>query len=111
MSAKRLKGGRPRSATEGNIARGVLPSPRAVPTHPKGRVISRMENDPRVEAFIKKMETEEAKAIYRQRAEVAEFPNAWIKEKFGLRQFRLRGLVKSASRRYGRASLTISSSG
>lgn len=25
---------------------------------------------------------------------MAEFPNAWIKEKLGLRQFRLRGLVK-----------------
>jgi hypothetical protein len=25
---------------------------------------------------------------------VAEFPNAWIKDKIGLRQFRLRGLVK-----------------
>ncbi len=40
------------------------------------------------------METDEAKAIYKQRGEVAEFPNAWIKEKFGLRQFRLRGIVK-----------------
>jgi len=35
-----------------------------------------------------------AKAIYRQRGAVAEFPNAWIKDKIGLRQFRLRGLVK-----------------
>jgi hypothetical protein len=25
---------------------------------------------------------------------VAEFPNAWIKQKIGLRQFRLRGLIK-----------------
>jgi hypothetical protein len=25
---------------------------------------------------------------------VAEFPNAWIKEKLGLRQFRLRGVAK-----------------
>ena len=25
---------------------------------------------------------------------MAEFPNAWIKDKLGLRQFRLRGLVK-----------------
>jgi aryl-alcohol dehydrogenase-like predicted oxidoreductase len=39
-------------------------------------------------------ETAEAKEIYKQRAEVAEFPNAWIKDKIGLRQFRLRGLVK-----------------
>jgi hypothetical protein len=38
--------------------------------------------------------TAEAKKIYRQRAEAAEFPNAWIKDKIGLRQFRLRGLAK-----------------
>jgi transposase len=36
----------------------------------------------------------DAQAIYKQRAGVAEFPNAWIKDKIGLRQFRLRGLVK-----------------
>jgi hypothetical protein len=40
------------------------------------------------------METPEAQSIYKQRAGVAEFPNAWIKDKIGLRQFRLRGLVK-----------------
>jgi hypothetical protein len=44
--------------------------------------------------FQAKMETQEAKEIYKQRAGVAEFPHAWIKEKIGLRQFRLRGLVK-----------------
>lgn len=59
------------------------------------RSLYRLENDPRVAAFITRMETDEAKAIYRQRGEVAEFPNAWIKSKFGLRQFRLRGLVKA----------------
>jgi len=41
------------------------------------------------------MGTPQAKALYRQRSEVAEFPNAWIKEKFGLRQFHLRGLIKT----------------
>ena len=40
------------------------------------------------------MQTEEAKAIYRRRGPVAEFSNLWIKAKLGLRQFRLRGLVK-----------------
>jgi hypothetical protein len=40
------------------------------------------------------LETEGAKAIYRQRGAVAEFPNAWLKDKLGLRQFRLRGLIK-----------------
>ena len=54
----------------------------------------RREETPEWKAFRAKMETEEAKEIYKQRSEVAEFPNAWIKEKIGLRQFRLRGLVK-----------------
>jgi IS5 family transposase len=49
---------------------------------------------PEVGRFIAKMETEEAKQIYKQRGAIAEFPNAWIKEKMGLRQFRLRGLIK-----------------
>lgn len=58
------------------------------------RWIMRSEDSEAVKAFRAKMETAEAKAIYRTRAEVAETPNLWIKEKFGLRQFRLRGLVK-----------------
>lgn len=69
--------------------------PSCCPRAPKGRSITRTENDPRVDAFIKKMKTDEAKAIYKQRGEVAEFPNACIKAKFGLRQFRLRGVVKA----------------
>ncbi len=60
----------------------------------KGRSLVRREQTPEWEAFRAKMETAEAKEIYKQRSEVAEFPNAWIKEKIGLRQFRLRGLVK-----------------
>jgi transposase len=59
-----------------------------------GRTIVRGVDDPVVVAHREKMETQEAKQIYRQRGEVAEFPNAWIKEKIGLRQFRLRGLIK-----------------
>jgi transposase len=59
-----------------------------------GRSVIRAVHSPVVRQFAEKMETEAAKAIYRQRGAVAEFPNAWIKEKLGLRQFRLRGLVK-----------------
>jgi Transposase DDE domain len=62
--------------------------------HVKRRWIVRSVYDPAVVSFIEKMKTEEAKAIYKQRGAIAEFPNAWIKEKIGLRQFRLRGLVK-----------------
>jgi hypothetical protein len=62
--------------------------------HYHGRSVMRTERSPIVEQFAQKMETESAKAIYRQRGAVAEFPNAWLKDKLGLRQFRLRGLVK-----------------
>jgi hypothetical protein len=41
------------------------------------------------------LEAAPARGIYRQRAEVAEFPNAWFKEKIGLRKFSLRGIVKA----------------
>jgi transposase len=59
-----------------------------------GRMVVRAEEAPAVVAFRAKMETAEAKQIYQQRGAVAEFPNAWIKDKLGLRQFRLRGLIK-----------------
>ena len=58
------------------------------------RSVVRSVDDPEVTSFIEKMNTEEAKEIYKQRAHIAEFPNAWIKEKLGLRQFHLRGLLK-----------------
>jgi hypothetical protein len=60
----------------------------------RGRSLVRSEATPEIVAFQAKMETPEAQAIYKQRAGVAEFPNAWIKDKIGLRQFRLRGLAK-----------------
>jgi transposase len=60
----------------------------------RGRSLVRSEQTPELAAFQARMETPEAQAIYRQRAGVAEFPNAWIKDKIGLRQFRLRGLFK-----------------
>jgi transposase len=60
----------------------------------KGRSLLRMEKTAQLAAFEAKMQTEQAQQIYKQRAGVAEFPNAWIKEKIGLRQFRLRGLLK-----------------
>lgn len=60
----------------------------------KGRAIIRGEDVPAVAAFSTKMQTEQAKFVYKQRGAVAEFPNAWIKDKIKLRQFRLRGLKK-----------------
>jgi transposase len=63
-----------------------------------GRTVSvRVEEQADVAAFRKKMATDEYRAIYRKRGAVAEFPNAWIKEKLGLRKFRVRGIVKAGS--------------
>jgi transposase len=60
------------------------------PDSRKGRSLVRTEDAPVMAAFKAKMATEAAQEIYKQRAGVAEFPNAWIKDKLGLRQFRLR---------------------
>ncbi len=60
-----------------------------------GRTIRRAELHPTVKAWLDRMETEEAKAIYRNRSQIAEFPNAWIKAKYCLRQFRSRGIQKA----------------
>jgi len=70
--------------------------PKCCPTAARGRTIVRTEEASAVSAFRAKMQREEAKQIYRQRGAVAEFPNAWIKDKLGLRQFRSRGLLKVA---------------
>lgn len=59
-----------------------------------GRIIVRTENVPAVAAFVEKMKTPEAQAIYQQRKRIAEFPHLWLKEKLGLRRFHVRGLVK-----------------
>jgi hypothetical protein len=40
------------------------------------------------------MATEQTQRNYRRRGRVAEFCNAWIKSKLGLRQFHVRGLAK-----------------
>jgi len=58
------------------------------------RSLVRTEESPEVRRHREKMASESAREIYKQRSQVAEFPNAWIKEKFGLRKFRLRGLIK-----------------
>lgn len=61
----------------------------------KGRMVTRAVEDPRVAAFREKMESQEGKAIYRQRGPIAEFTNAWLKEKIGLRRLRVRGVLKA----------------
>lgn len=58
------------------------------------RMVVRKEDSPAVAAFRSKMQTDQAKQVYQHRAQIAEFPHAWIKEKLRFRRFRLRGLVK-----------------
>ncbi len=59
-----------------------------------GRSVSIQDYDEAVRRFDAKMETEKAQTIYKQRAPLIEFPNAWIKTKFKLRRFSTRGLAK-----------------
>jgi transposase len=67
-------------------------------TAEKGRTVSiRVAEQAEVAAFRQKMELPENRAIYRRRGEVAEFPNAWIKDKLGVRKFSVRGLAKAVS--------------
>jgi hypothetical protein len=60
------------------------------------RSITRIEEPAATLAFKKKMQSEKAKEIYKQRSQIAEFPHAWIKERCGLRQFRCRGQMKAS---------------
>lgn len=83
----------------GEDCRACKSQPRCCPQNAEtGRTVSiRKEEQADVAAFRKKMEQPEARDIYRQRGAIAEFPNAWIKEKLGLRKFRLRGKLKAGA--------------
>jgi transposase len=59
-----------------------------------GRIVSLPQEKPEVLAFIAKMQAPPAQQIYQERGAIAEFPHAWIKDKIGLRKFRLRSLLK-----------------
>jgi len=85
---------RRRYRAKASDCRGCEFEAKCCPGTKRGRSVVRSEATPEMVAFRAKMETPEAQAIYKQRAGVAEFPNAWIKDKIGLRQFRLRGLAK-----------------
>lgn len=72
--------------------------PQCCPKSSHGRIVSRLETENEVVAAMRRrLNTPEAKAIYRQRGAVAEFPNAWLKDKLGLRKFHVRGLAKAAT--------------
>jgi hypothetical protein len=64
------------------------------PQAKRGRMVTRTDENEKVTAFRQKMQRPEYQAIYRQRAQVAEFSHACLKEKRGLRRFLRRGLAK-----------------
>jgi hypothetical protein len=59
-----------------------------------GRSVQRSEYHQEIQAFQQSMALPEKQEIYRQRSEVAETPHLWMKAKFGLTRFHVRGLVK-----------------
>jgi DDE family transposase len=81
----------------GSDCSGCAYQKRCCPRRPeRGRTVSRLEQEPEsLRRFREKMAGAEAQRIYRRRGAVAEFPFAWLKEKFGLRKFRLFGRSKA----------------
>ena len=63
--------------------------------HKHGRAVSRRTEAAAIERYRAKMETAEARAIYKQRAPVAEFPHAWLKDKLKWTRLRCRGVRKA----------------
>ena len=61
----------------------------------RGRIITHRTEPAPITAFKLKMESGEAKMVYKQRSRLAEFPFAWIKEKLGLRRFHVQGFLKA----------------
>jgi transposase len=68
---------------------------RCCPQTKRGRSLNRYEDEAELLSHKAKMQTAEAQEIYKQRAQTAEFPIAWLKEKIGLRRFRVRGMLKA----------------
>lgn len=64
-------------------------------TAARGRLLIRIVEHPALVAFRQKMQTPHYRSIYRERARVAEFSNACLKEKKGLRRFLRRGRAKA----------------
>jgi transposase len=69
--------------------------PQCCPQTNRGRSVTRYDYDAEMLAHLAKMQTPAAQEIYKQRGQTAEFPIAWLKEKFGLRRFHVRGLLKA----------------
>jgi hypothetical protein len=77
------------------VCKECVHKPQCCPTSKLGRSLNRSQYETQLLGHKAKMETVAAQTIYKQRAQTAEFPIAWLKEKIGLRRFRLRGLQKA----------------
>jgi transposase len=64
------------------------------PSNRWGRSIEKIEPLQELVTYRERMGTSAARAIYRTRSQIAEFPNLWLKAKYGLRQFSVRGRLK-----------------
>jgi transposase len=83
---------------------GATPEAQADPTsaaqeepepQPKGQAKKpEPEDPPEIKNWRERMETDEAKKIYRERASTAECVNAQVKGRYGLRRFLVRGVPK-----------------
>lgn len=62
--------------------------------HSGQRSVKIKRTNPVVESFHQRMQQQQCSAVYKRRGEIAEFPHAWWKDKFRLRKFHVRGLVK-----------------
>jgi transposase len=60
-----------------------------------GRAVTVRVEPEAVQRYHAKMETPQAKQIYKQRAPIAEFPHAWLKDKLKWTRLRCRSLLKA----------------
>jgi Transposase DDE domain len=77
-----------------------LPCPRqsaCTRTPQKGRSVSRMENEDLLDALRARMQTDDAKKLYRLRSRTVELSYADLKEHRGLRRFHGRGQSRAAT--------------
>ena len=67
------------------------------PTHARrGRRVERVVESEAMQAYHRRMAQPAMQALYKTRAERAEFPNLWIKGYWKIRRFSVRGLAKAA---------------
>jgi transposase len=83
----------PRTACQGCPKRNLCTPQNRMLKH--GRAVSIRVEHETVQRYHAKMQKPDAKQIYRQRAPVAEFPHAWLKDKLKWARLRCRGLAKA----------------